>query len=1223
MKPSFSLLAVFCCVLNCVQTRTVFAQAAPTPTEAAALTKLVPRPERLEGAVSVSRGGITTRATLRFQAPDALRVDVLRDDAIAVLGATYLSRGGAAQSVEPDGRVRRWRFGSVTQPWRSDALADGGPANIALFGWPQDAARVYQVSIAGDTSKADGGFTITMQARAIDTRLVADGVRSGDLGPDYKGGLNYFNTFKRTVYDRPFRIVLRLSPQGALMSREDRDELNRVLKRTDFERDAQTGSLLGATVRDAGKRLVEVWKYDLKARAEAFPDNMFELDDAARQQIVEDAEPLALGDYAGEGADALWNRGNVLWRQAEEATPAMAAWDAAAKAKPQAVAPHMAIFDAAMRVHDLERAASAVSRLAQLRGETGVAVALRRAELAIARRDWQGAKQALDVAQNVQPLNLSTMLRRAELARGQGDEATARALLSEIVSSAAQQPETQAAAEALAALVGLNHENSEKERQAAFDLLPKTAGPAATTPIAAAATAANGVAANGVAANGATQWQRLARAHLALLFGQSEKGEARFEDNYALASLARGQERAGQDAAAIASWQAVAARAPGTLSVAGTPGTLAREHLVALQARRGDAQASLRAYRTLMAQAPDETARERARDTLLDAWHKNFRGGELRITLKQIATAGSSSDEDNRLWLAWQERYASRSDIEATIRSGARRFSSVAWWHSRLSDFAAATGSILPEINDNNRVRWSQLAQSEAARAAKLDASQPFYAVQAALAPVQRAVILMRSTQQDLSAQKEANAIARRALDNLERAWPADPDVAIALASGRDALYSPAFAADASAITSLEAALRRGAPDAAQVGQRHAALFFGRQALALMLRRAGRFDEATRQLESLFDAARDPNEALGIAITQWNYAQRRTDLAPALLAGTGARLLRRLAGNWSLDASRAATSTFAETILRSTLPASPAPGAAATAAVDTRMPVATAISTLLVNAANAPNADVDANDKALSGDAASALAAAHLHFAMQRLGTAQLARPSAPAAWERFKRVADGLAASSLAALKGVAGGDTFFGSRAAALLQADAVARGDLNEAARWLALAIRGEPQSLELRALLTRVQIAATKPAEALAARDDILRAAPSSVDALRRAGVLSASLNNSEDAARYAMQALNIAQTTREVSIEQTQAVAFSLAHILLAQGQFDRAAPLYTGLAADQWPLEDRLAALLDWEARLRAMDKTEEAARARAQATALAYTDEDVKTAQRILRGMQ
>lgn len=1195
----------------------------------------MPRPERLEGAVAVSRGGITTRATLRFQAPDALRVDVLRDDAIAVLGATYLSRGGAAQSVEPDGRVRRWRFGSVTQPWRSDALADGGPANIALFGWPQDAARVYQVSIAGDTSKADGGFTVTMQARPeIGTRLVADGVRSGDLGPEYKGGLNYFNTFKRTVYDRPFRIVLRLSPRGALMSREDRDGLNRVLKRTDFERDAQTGSLLGATVRDAGKRLVEVWKYDLKARAEAFPDNMFELDDAARQQIVEDAEPLALSEYAGEGADALWNRGNVLWRQAEEATPAMAAWDAAAKAKPQAVAPHMAIFDAAMRVHDLERAASPVSRLAQLRGETGVAVALRRAELAIARRDWQGAKQTLDAAQNGQPLNLSTMLRRAELARVQSDEATARALLSEIVSSAAQQPETQAAAaEALAALVGLNHENSEKERQAAFDLLPKTASPAATTPIATAATAANGIGANGIAANGATQWQRLARAHLALLFGQSEKGEARFEDNYALASLARGQERAGQDAAAIASWQAVAARAPGTLSVAGTPGTLAREHLVALQARRGDAQASLRAYRTLMAQAPDETARERARDTLLDAWHKNFRGGELRIILKQIATASSSSDEDNRLWLAWQERYASRSDIEATIRSGARRFSSVAWWHSRLSELAAATGSILPEINDNNRVRWSQLAQSEAARAAKLDASQPFYAVQAALAPVQRAVILMRSTQQDLSAQEEAGAIARRALDNLERAWPADPDVAIVLATGRDALSSPTFATDASAITSLEAALRRGAPNAAQAGQRHAALFFGRQALALMLRRAGRFDEATRQLEILFDAARDSNEALGIATTQWNYAQRRTDLAPALVAGMGARSLRRLAGDWSLDASRAATSTFAETILRSTLPASPAPGAAAAGApaVDTRMPLPTAISSLLVNAANAPNAAVDANgdangdanDKVLSGDAASALAAAHLHFAMQRLGTAQLARPGAPAAWERFKRVADGLATSSIAALKSVAGGDAFFGSRAAALLQEDAVARGDWNEAARWLALAIQGEPQSLELRALLTRVQIAATKPAEALAARNDILRAMPSSVDALRRAGVFSASLNLSEDAARYATQALNIAQTTREVSIEQTQAVAFSLAHILLAQGQFDRAAPLYTGLSADQWPLEDRLAALLDWEARLRAMDKTEEAARARAQATALAYTDEDVKTAQRILRGIQ
>lgn len=1185
--------------------RTAFAQAAPS--DNSILSKLVPRPERLEGAVSVSRRGITTRATLRFQAPDLLRVDVQRDEAIGIVGASYFSRGVEAQSVEADGRVRRWRFGSARQPWRSDALADGGPANLTLFGWPQGIEQVYDAAPVAKT--AGGEITQTWTARAgVGARMVADGYRSGDLGSQFKGGLIYFNTFKRTVYDRPFRLVLRLSASGALLSREDRDETNRVLKRTDFERDAASGALLGATVRDAGKRLVETWKYDLKPRAEAFPEGTFDLPDAAKQQVVEDAEPMALSDYAGESADALWNKGNVLWRQAEELRAAMAAWDAAARLKPQAVSPPMAIFDAALRSHDMARAQSAVSRLAQLRGATDFAVLLRRANLEIARRDWSAAKEALDAAQRAQPLNLSITLTRADLARGSGDDATARALLSEIVSSAAQQPEVQAgAAEALASLLGAGHEGSASERDAAFALLPKT-------PATLAGAAATG------AATGATEWQKLARAHLSLMFGQGEGDAAQFKDLFALSSLARGQERAGHDDAAVASWQIVAARAPGTLSASGTPGTWAREHLVALQAKRGDVQASLRAYRALVAQAPDETARERARDILISAWHKNFRGGELRIALKQIATTTNAPEDDLRLWLAWQERYSPQSEIEATIRGGAKRFGRSAWWHWRYSDFLAQKIPLLPEVPDNTRAQNSLLAQAEASRAAKIDVAQPFYAAQVALTWVQRAVILRRSVEQDLTAQSEADAAAVKALNDLERAWPDDPDVALVLASGRDALVSPSLSADASVISGLDAALRRGAPIAAQSSERHAAVFFGRQILSQMLARARRFDEATVQFEILFDAARNATEAAGIATTEMLASQKRGDVSPAALAGAGARLLRRLSSEWPLEESDESADIFAEAILRISLQTGKSPGAPAGA--EARMLFAKAVSAILQGAA--PNAPTDREDMGATSGAASIVAAAHLHFAMQRLAARQLALPDAPAAWDRFNRESSALVAASVAALTNIANGtDPMLAPRAAALLEQDAIARNDWNAAAQWLAIAIRGEPQSLELRALQTRLQLAMQKPADALATRNAILRALPPNADVLRRVGVLSASLNLPDDAARYASQALNVAQTTREVSIAQTQAIAFSLAHIFLAQGQFDRAAPLYTGLSADQWPLEDRLAALLDWEARLRAAEKADDAARVRAQAVALKYTEEDLATAQNILRTLQ
>ncbi len=254
------------------------------------------------------------------------------------------------------------------------------------------------------------------------------------------------------------------------------------------------------------------------------------------------------------------------------------------------------------------------------------------------------------------------------------------------------------------------------------------------------------------------------------------------------------------------------------------------------------------------------------------------------------------------------------------------------------------------------------------------------------------------------------------------------------------------------------------------------------------------------------------------------------------------------------------------------------------------------------------------------GDAASRLGAAHLHFAFERGAREAMRGPDVAPAIERLLRQSQGWSAESVEALKAVAvGGDKMLAARALTLLAESALAREALDEAAQRLTIAIALEPQSADLRFALARVYGQAGRPAEALAARDDILRTLPRTSANLRRVALLSARLNRNDEALRFASQALQAAQTERSVSTVQAQEIAFAVARLLLQADQTERATELYNGLASAQWGRTDRAAALLDMEARLRQAGKIAEADRAKASLAALRATAPELDAAQAFL----
>ncbi|HVF84592.1 MAG TPA: tetratricopeptide repeat protein, partial [Abditibacteriaceae bacterium] len=1022
-----------------------------TPTTIENLPSRAPIAANIEGTVQLLRFGWTQSAQIKFSAPDSLWVHIQGDKAHLSADEIYVAQSSTQTTFSADSRrVRQWRWSSVREPWRSDALADAGPANIWLWGWnPANVAPFYNVA----TTKSSDLTTVVMTAKPGRARLVRDALRSGG-----RGDRLFYAPFKRAIYDWPRRVTLKLNASNAPMWMEKRDERNRVLETTAFSWKSD-GWPLSATTRDGNNHVTGQWKYDLKPAASKWSADTFDLSkatgDASANQIVEDAELLPLSDYATQkNADAQFNAGVVQARHAEDWLAAFAAWGAASVARPQAVAPLEEAFDGALTIRDLPRAARVLEALSGQLKENDPALLNRRVSLGVLRRDWSDVATNLNLLQQSNPANLSTRLQRANLLRLGGAFAQARAVLIEILASPTQQlagqseafqDQTQVgAAQILAQMLRLP--SLKTVATSTLQTLPKT-----------------------------TTAQKLARSILALQLGQTPETTT-FSNDAAQAAWADAQTMESKTADAIASWQIVARRASLGFSMQ------AHRNLIMLFARRGDIRSSLIEYSIVAARDEGEDARNATRNLLFEVWRAASKTDVLRQALQTRASTANATEDDARLWLAWQELNATPTARAQTVRVMATRFPKSAWWQSRLGEQLVSEAAALKRTEDIAKERLTAQALQTVRRAVALDANQPYYPIQAALILTLRANDFRKAAISSAGVVTEATQAARQELQNLRRKYPDDPDVAIAVAFAGQALAAR-YEGD---LELLQSGLQDGLPARAGDGDRHLTTFAARQALAIALRRQKQWGPAARQMQLLMLAARDPGEELGIAV---NYLSLLGD-ADAAGAGSGesstrtdsaasgaAQFLARLASEpWPLAAAESATRSFA-TLLQNN---------------DKVWPQAAAV----LRASKQPSTQ---------------LGAAYFFFSLENGLTAMSKKPSQDAAAqasiaELLKRVQNesSAAEANLPAL--VEGADKIVAARAASLLGGRALSRGDTDEAISRLQSAVENEPDSLEMRLALMRAFVVAKRPEDAIRTRDATLQALPLDATTTNRVAAL---------------------------------------------------------------------------------------------------------------------
>ena len=1140
LPPPFAILnGVKHLLLLCTFLSFIYStQAAPATPD---LLPHTPKVERVEGTVTVTRNGITSRAKLQFQAPNQLRIDIEANDAALVPAQTIVATGDETRLFYPaTKRLSRLPYNITQEWWHSWELAYGGPAAFILFGLPQPVLDRFYTMETIAAPNADSKAVRLVARPDVGRFRVQDIVHFGG-----KGTSPFYAASKRLVFDLPTRIELTSDTKtNSLTSETVTDENGRVLLVTELVTDTASGLPKSAVVRDGSNHQIAQFAYDLKPRAEAFPVATFGTD-LAPGQIIEDLELKPLGDYQnGQDAAARFNLGVALARHTEDFPAAFTAWDAAAQLQPQAVAPHFAIFDAAIQTRDFPRAQRALNALSQLLGTAHFEVATHRANLAIARRDWDGAKAALDAAQQAQPQNGVITLARANLARARGDFATTRSLLLEIINNAASQSSTQADAGVMLANITLSA-NDAQATQALF-----------------------------MAPNNAARGQLLTHDLLDLLSGK-DAPPTTLDDTFALAALAVANERAGKYDTAIAAWQRLVEHAP-------QPETaVARMHLMALQAQRGAVAESLKLFHDLIADADDESARSRIEDALLTSWRKAYRQDELRAALQQRVIALNAPEAEWHLWLAYQESYGTDDDVASIIQSALTRFPRSAWWQSRWAEYLADQAASQPQTAAglNQRDQNTHDALQAMQTAIEADPKQPLYQVQRTLILTQRASL--QTAVMDASKTIPNLNAAHAALDDLKTTWKDDPDVQIAIGVQEVAL-EPGKLADA--VDDLQAGLRAGRPGReTTTGDRHTTASSVHQTLASALRRLRRPSEAAHQYEILLESVRDGDAELGIAR---NYlilliGQKNVPAIAALMT----RLVRE---PWPYSSARDLVDGFALTLAQR-----------GSLAID----VVTAL-----RATDNP---------------AARLAETQLDQALLQVAQAVAAAPKATAEAKATPASIAKAVVNSMDALEAVAKGrDKLLAGRAAALLAENALSTHQFDQAINWLQIAVDSEPRNLDLRLALAAAYRLANQPDGAIKARNDILSILPRDIETLHRAAILSGSLKQPDEAARYAVQAMNLAQVTPDASPVQLEDAAITAARSLFDNNQIPRAVEIYNNLAAPQWDSQDRAVSLADLEQHQRKVGLTNEADQTHAQLTALKLTATQLQSVAQVLKNL-
>ena len=1130
-----------------------------------------PIAQHIEGTIEVVGFGRTQRADVKFSSPDSLFVHIRGDAGQNVPDEIYIARGATQTTYNADsGRVRRWNWSSAQQPWRSQALADGGPANLVLWGWnPQAASKFYDLKA---TEKGEQ-TTVTMTANN-GRRQIYDTQRSGG-----RGDRVVFAVFKRPIYDWPRTVILSFDASGKILAQERRDERNRVLDKTTF---IWSGDFpTSAITRDANNAIVSQWNYNLKAAASAFDISAFDLNTATKNaganQIVEDAELLPIAVYkklstTTQGlarAAALFNLGVAHLRQSEDVTAARAALENAAKLAPQAVAPQLQLFDLAVQTRDTTRARKALQNLTAIKSESDTAVLESRAQLALLQRDWKAVQTAYETQIAARPDTLSTrsstQLQLARLQLLRSDLTAARQTLTAILaiepttnsapsdntpSENALLTSAQSSSQANAAILWANS-FSDDEAKAALQNAPQK-----------------------------TEAQQLTRALLSL----KTAAPIAFSTTNATLLQVWGESLAlaGKIADASATFSVLATRGDVRSS------TRAHRALMTLGAMGGDSTKSLRSFWMVLRREPDEESRDFSRRALFEAWRRNGRGETLKRVLEARSIAPDSTDDDARLWLAWQENYAASDAIGATVRNFAAKYRQVAWWQSRLAEQLSSEAEPLKKDPQGRGIKLTQEAIVAVDRAIALDKSQSFYPVQRAFILTFRANDLRKAGVSDATATVAAVNAAQAALDDLRKTRGSDPEVSISVAAAQQALSTK----DNGAIADFTRGLEGGFPGrSSSSGERHNTAFAARQALAIALRRQQKWQEAAAQYDNLLAGARNANEEVGIAFNYLVLLRLNAGDDTKTLATGAARLLKRLSVEpWPVEDADAATRAFA---------------------------------TLLQNDSKLWPA-VISNLRRETSDS-SRLALGYLAFSIQSALSSMAAQPGNEAETKSYLNSVlqqiEPWAEAAETNLETVSrSDDAVLSSRAHWLLAQRASTRNEYSNAQMHLPAVVASEPDFGEARFALIRALLAQNQNDDAREALETMQKTLSLDAATLQNVASFYAQIGDNDASHRVLERAWNEAQFDGATSTQNAQRIAYRLARARVAKGKIAEAATLYAKLGDASWTRLERAAALLDWENQLRKANQTAEANAIKTRRDALKLSPTELQRVQEFVR---
>lgn len=1056
------------------------AQLAPqlAPAESAATPPLLsPAAPALEGTITLQEGEITRTATLRFAAPNQLRVELSADDASGAPAQTLVSSGDDAVIKTPvQKRAFRPGFNPAVRPYRDQTLLGGGAANIALFGLTAEAAS------ADYTAQSDA-TKITLTAKpGVGQTFAREDVRFGGTG---QGA--FYAAFKRVLFNRPAQIEVALQDGHAAQIIE-RDEENRETGRAQI---TYAGALPTLAVVSRNGIEVARYKYDLKTRATAFPAATFERELPTRGELADGAllentpNPELLTAALDISPEGAFSRGVLRWRVSEEYAAALKDWNYASQGHPNATAPQFAICDAALQARDAPTALGAITKLRALLGEAEPEVALRRAQLARSLRDWASADAAFVPALQAHPNHAPLLYLRAQLMQTRGDFANAATSLQTLLKI----PNVPARAR-------LNAAELLRQVKPDFDASAALSGEA----------------------------------------------QAVFR--------ARQAERGGDFASAQTAWT--------QLSSSPIFGAEALAHTIALAAVRGSTTDSLRAWRELAARALNSDERMRARTILLNAWRRANKQNALRSALQNRALGSAATEDDWQLWIDFQRLHGAQADLQSALEAGTRKFSQNALWQSQFAE------TILAGRAANPRLQFAS-ALAAVSAAIKAEPSQAYF-------HEQRALILLQRDGERLSGE------TKRALDDLGRDFPNDPDaqLSLALIRARDLGAVPG------AIAQVSKALQLGAPDE---NSRHQFVTAARQSLASMLRRALKPDESARQYDLLLRAAHSANEE---AIVVANTLTLLGDTEDA--SGVAALIARLGSELWPASDWRQLMQVSVRALLaRRTKPAA----------------VLTAL-----KANKSPGAR---------------LAAAYISRIARLQAQFAADAPEAPVATEEVLRraiAADDALVPDLQTLATNAATPPLLSARAAFLLSERALDAGQPAPAATFLQRAVTVEPRDEEARFQLISALLAAKQTDAAKTERDKIARTLVIDADTSSRLVSLQLQLGENAPAQTDANAFMNALQIAPDASPADYQIAALLAARANFASGAANRGAQLYTALADEQWATEDRAAALLDLATRAQTANDADTAARAQAQLAQLNPSAQELSLARNLLASL-